>query len=153
MTTLSTAIIPKRSTGFLLGMTILMFGANIAWVSYDSILLLPLVQKVVPSDRSSLIVGLVAFAANIVGILVSLLAGILSDQSRSASFSPSQFPAMVVLPLRLTTIHPEGTVTQYTWPVNGSRVGTRAKDRSWRSFRFAIYSGPDPGLPLSAERM
>ena len=83
MTTLSTAIIPKRSTGFLLGMTILMFGANIAWVSYDSILLLPLVQKVVPADRSSLIVGLVAFAANIVGILVSLLAGILSDHGTS----------------------------------------------------------------------
>jgi len=33
-------------------MTILMFSANIAWVSYNSILLLPLVQKVVPADRS-----------------------------------------------------------------------------------------------------
>ena len=74
---------PKRTTGFLLGMTILMFGANIAWVSYDSILLLPLVQKVVLPDRSSLVVGLVAFAANIIGILVSLLAGILSDHGTS----------------------------------------------------------------------
>ena len=83
MTTSSLPIIPKRTTGFLLGMTILMFGANIAWVSYDSILLLPLVQKVVPADRSSLMVGLIAFAANIVGILVSLLAGILSDHGTS----------------------------------------------------------------------
>ncbi|HVM71652.1 MAG TPA: MFS transporter, partial [Anaerolineales bacterium] len=74
---------PHRSTGFLLGMTILMFGANIAWVSYDSILLLPLVQKVVPADRSSLAVGILAFAANMIGILVSLLAGILSDHGTS----------------------------------------------------------------------
>jgi len=64
-------------------MTILMFGANIAWVSYDSILLLPLVQKVVPADRSSLAVGILAFAANMIGILVSLLAGILSDHGTS----------------------------------------------------------------------
>ena len=83
MTATSTAVIPKRSTPFLLGMTILMFGANIAWVSYDSILLLPLVQKVVPLDRSSLMVGVIAFAANIIGILVSLLAGILSDHGTS----------------------------------------------------------------------
>jgi MFS family permease len=83
MTATSIAVIPKRSTKFLLGMTILMFGANIAWVSYDSILLLPLVQKVVPLDRSSLIVGFIAFAANIIGILVSLLAGILSDHGTS----------------------------------------------------------------------
>ena len=83
MTPPSTPLIPRRSTAFLLGMTILMFGANIAWVSYDSILLLPLVQKVVPADRSSLTVGLIAFAANIIGILVSLLSGILSDHGTS----------------------------------------------------------------------
>lgn len=83
MSATSIAMPPKRSTGFLLGMTILMFGANIAWVSYDSILLLPLVKKVVPADRSSLYVGIIAFAANILGILVSLLAGILSDHGTS----------------------------------------------------------------------
>ena len=70
---------PKRSVGFLLGMTSLMFGANFAWVSYSSILLLPLVEKVVPPARSSLSVGIIAFVANLVGILVSLISGILSD--------------------------------------------------------------------------
>jgi len=73
----------RRSLGYLLGMTIPMFGANIAWVSYNSILLLPLVQKVVPAAISSLTVGIIAFVANLVGILVSLLAGILSDHSTS----------------------------------------------------------------------
>jgi Na+/melibiose symporter-like transporter len=73
----------RRSLGYLLGMTILMFGANIAWVSYNSILLLPLVQKVVPSNVSSLTVGVIAFIANLVGILVSLLVGVLSDHGTS----------------------------------------------------------------------
>jgi MFS family permease len=77
-------LISRRSLGYLLGMTVLMFGANIAWVSYNSILLLPLVQKVVPNDISSLTVGVIAFVANLVGILVSLLAGILSDHSTSS---------------------------------------------------------------------
>lgn len=83
MSTTSTLITSRRAIGFLLGMTILMFGANIAWVSYNSILLLPLVQKVVPADRSSLTVGVIAFTANLVGILVSLISGILSDHSTS----------------------------------------------------------------------
>jgi len=64
-------------------MTSLMFGANFAWVSYNSILLLPLVQRVLPADRSSLAVGVVAFAGNMLGIVTSLLAGTLSDHSTS----------------------------------------------------------------------
>ncbi len=83
MNTTSINTPPSRSIGFLLGMTSLMFGANIAWVSYNSILLLPLVQKVVLPARSSLIVGIIAFAANMVGILVSLISGILSDHGTS----------------------------------------------------------------------
>jgi MFS family permease len=74
---------PNRSIGFLLGMTSLMFGANIAWISYNSVLLLPLVQKVVSPARSSLIVGIIAFVANMIGLLVSLIAGILSDHGTS----------------------------------------------------------------------
>ena len=73
----------RRSISCLLGMTVLMFGANFAWVSYNSILLLPLVQKVVPADRSSIAVGVIAFVANLAGIGVSLLVGILSDHSTS----------------------------------------------------------------------
>jgi MFS family permease len=83
MNTASINIQPKRSIGFLLGMTSLMFGANIAWVSYNSVLLLPLVQKVVAPARSSFTVGIIAFVANIIAILVSLLAGILSDHGTS----------------------------------------------------------------------
>ena len=73
----------RRSISYLLGMSILMFGANFAWVSYNSILLLPLVQKVVPAARSSIITGLIAFAANLVGILITIIFGILSDHSSS----------------------------------------------------------------------
>jgi MFS family permease len=80
---ISDNLTPRRSIGFLLGMTILMFGANIAWVSYNSVLLLPLVQKVVSADRSSLTVGIIAFIANLIGILVSLVSGILSDHGTS----------------------------------------------------------------------
>jgi MFS family permease len=83
MNTPATNTPPNRSIGFLLGMTSLMFGANIAWVSYNSILLLPLVQKVVSPARSSLIVGIIAFAANMIGMLVSLISGILSDHGTS----------------------------------------------------------------------
>jgi MFS family permease len=83
MTITTTETISRRSVGYLLGMSLLMFGANFAWVSYNSILLLPLVQRVVPAERSSITVGVIAFTANLVGILASLLAGILSDHSSS----------------------------------------------------------------------
>jgi MFS family permease len=83
MMTNATVTLPRRSTGYLLGMTILMFGANIAWVSYNSVLLLPLVQKVVPAATASLTVGVIAFVAKLVGILVSLVSGILSDHGTS----------------------------------------------------------------------
>ncbi|MCJ7435273.1 MAG: MFS transporter [Anaerolineales bacterium] len=81
--TTSTSVISRRSNGYLLGMTIPMFGANFVWVSYNSILLLPLVQKVAPAEHSSITVGIIAFVANLVGIVVSILFGILSDHSAS----------------------------------------------------------------------
>jgi Na+/melibiose symporter-like transporter len=77
----SASMASRRSVGYLLGMAVPMFGANFAWVSYNSILLLPLVQRVVPADRSSIAVGVIAFVANLAGILVSLLVGILSDHT------------------------------------------------------------------------
>jgi len=81
--TISTGMAARRSIGFLLGMTILMFGANFVWVSYNSILLLPLVQKVVPAEHANITVGVIAFFANLVGIVVSILFGIISDHSAS----------------------------------------------------------------------
>jgi MFS family permease len=73
----------KRSIGYLLGLAISMFGANFVWISYNSVLLLPLVQKVVAPERSSVTVGAIAFVSTLVGNLVSLLSGILSDYSAS----------------------------------------------------------------------
>jgi MFS family permease len=81
--TTGTATIPRRSIGYLLGMTSLMFGANFVWVSYNSILLLPLVQRVVAPEYSSLTVGVIAFFSTFVGITVSILTGIISDHSTS----------------------------------------------------------------------
>ncbi len=81
--TTSTAAIPRRSIGYLLGMTSLMFGANFVWISYNSILLLPLVQRVVAPEYSSLTVGLIASLSTFIGITVSLLSGIISDHSTS----------------------------------------------------------------------
>ena len=81
--TTGTAMIPRRSLGYLLGMNSLMFGANFVWVSYNSILLLPLVQRVVAPEYSSLTVGVIAFFSTFVGITVSILTGIISDHSTS----------------------------------------------------------------------
>ena len=75
------ASVPPRSIWFLLGMPILMFGANFVWISYNSILLLPMVQKVVLPERASITVGLIAFFSTLVGIVVSLLSGIISDHT------------------------------------------------------------------------
>lgn len=81
--TTTTSPAPRRSIAHLLGMTILMFGANFVWVSYNSILLLPLVQKVVAPEYSSLTVGVIGFLSTLVGITVSILSGIISDHSTS----------------------------------------------------------------------
>ncbi len=73
----------KRSVSYLLGMCALMFGANFVWTSYNSILLLPMVQKVVRPEVASLTVGLIGFFSTIVGITVSLLSGIITDHATS----------------------------------------------------------------------
>jgi len=64
-------------------MPVLILGANFVWVSYNTILLLPLVQRVVPLERASLTVGVIGFLATLVGLSVSILSGILSDHSSS----------------------------------------------------------------------
>ncbi len=80
--TTSAATPARRSVGFLLGMSSLMLGANLVWVSYNTVLLPTLVEKVVSSSRG-LVVGLIGFFGTLVGILVSILWGILSDHSTS----------------------------------------------------------------------
>jgi len=53
----------KRSVGFLLGMCVVMLGANFIWTSYNSILLPTMVEKAAP-EHKGLIVGLIAFLAS-----------------------------------------------------------------------------------------
>ena len=72
----------KRSFGFLLGMTVLMLGANFVWTSYNNVLLPTLVEKVATQYRGP-IVGLIGFLGTMIGITVSLVAGIISDHTSS----------------------------------------------------------------------
>ncbi len=77
-----TETVPKRSIGFLLGMSSLMLGANLVWVAYNSILLPTLVEGVVTQSKG-LIVGLIGFFGTLLAITVSILAGIISDHTAS----------------------------------------------------------------------
>ena len=72
----------KRSVGFLLGMSVLMLGANFVWISYNSVLLPTLVERAVTNYRGP-IVGLIGFFGTLVANAVSLLTGIISDHSAS----------------------------------------------------------------------
>ena len=96
----STLTVPKRSIGFLLGMCSLMLGANVVWVSYITILLPTLVEKVVTQQRG-LVVGLIGFFGTLLAVLVSILWGIISDHSssRMGKRSPSILAgALLALP-------------------------------------------------------
>ncbi len=99
--TTSTVAIAKRSVGFLLGMSTLMLGANLVWVSYNSVLLPTLVEKVVTESRG-LVVGLIGFFGTLLAITVSILWGIISDHttSRWGKRTPAILTgALVALPL------------------------------------------------------
>ena len=72
----------KRSLGFLTGLCAFILGANLVWVSYNSILLPTLVEKVVTESRG-LVVGLVGFFGSMLALLVSILWGIISDHTTS----------------------------------------------------------------------
>jgi len=74
--------VAKRSIGFLFGMSLLMLGANVVWVSYNSVLLPTLVENVV-TESKGLVVGLIGFFGTLLAVVVSLLAGILSDHTAS----------------------------------------------------------------------
>ena len=72
----------KRSIGFLLGMSMLMLGANLVWTAYNSLLLPTLVEEVVTTGKG-LVTGLIGFFGTMLAITVSILAGILSDHTAS----------------------------------------------------------------------
>ncbi len=72
----------KRSIGFLFGMSSLMLGANLVWVAYNSVLLPTLVENVM-NEGKGLAVGLIGFFGTLLAVIVSILAGILSDHTAS----------------------------------------------------------------------
>lgn len=75
----------KRSTGYLLGMSVLMLGANVVWTSYNSVLL-PTMVQLQPSVAENMrgpVVGLIGFFGTLFAIVASLLAGIVTDHSAS----------------------------------------------------------------------
>ena len=99
--TSTTVTIAKRSVGFLLGMCSLMLGANLVWVSYNTILLPTLVENVV-TQQKGLVVGLIGFFGTLLAILVSILWGIISDHTsrKMGKRSPSILAgALFALPL------------------------------------------------------
>lgn len=59
-----------------------MLGANLVWISYSAILLPTLVENVV-TERKGLVVGLIGFFGALIGVIVSILAGIISDHTSS----------------------------------------------------------------------
>ncbi len=72
----------KRSIKFLFGMCTLMLGANLVWVSYNSVLLPTLVENVI-TEGKALAVGLIGFFGTLLAVIVSILAGIISDHTAS----------------------------------------------------------------------
>lgn len=59
-----------------------MMGANLVWVSYNTILLPTLVENIVTESRG-LVVGLIGFFGTLLSLLVSILWGIISDHTSS----------------------------------------------------------------------
>ena len=64
-------------------MSSLMLGANLVWTAYNTILLPTLVEGVI-SDEKGLVTGLVGFVGTILAIVVSIVAGILTDHGSSS---------------------------------------------------------------------
>jgi len=62
----------KRSVRFLIGMSMLMLGANLVWTAYNSILLPTLVEGVIKNGKG-LATGLIGFFGTLLAIIVSLL--------------------------------------------------------------------------------
>lgn len=74
-------------------MALITLGANFVWISYDNVLLPTLVERSTMEYRG-LITGLIGCVGTLVGVLVSLLAGIATDQS--ASRWGKRTPALLV---------------------------------------------------------
>jgi len=80
--TAATESVIKRSVSFLFGMSTLILGANFVWLSYNTILLPTLIERVVTTNKA-LVVGLLGCIGTLLGLLVTILWGIISDHSTS----------------------------------------------------------------------
>lgn len=70
----------KRSVSFLFGMNTLMLGANLVWIAYVTILLPTMIEKFTTVNKG-FTVGLLVFFGTLLGLLVSILWGIISDHT------------------------------------------------------------------------
>ena len=69
----------KRSLGFLVTLNSVHFGTNYLWLAYESLILPMQIGRIEPSSLSDLYLGLVAFFGVSIGVIISLLSGIFSD--------------------------------------------------------------------------
>ncbi len=93
--------VAKRSVRFLFGMSALMLGANLVWVSYTAVLLPTLIEKILP-DIKGLAVGMISFFGTLLALFVSILWGIISDHtaSKMGKRSPAILAgALIAVPL------------------------------------------------------
>ncbi len=74
-------------------MALFTLGSNFVWISFDNVLLPTLVEQATMEYRG-LITGLIGFAGMLLGVLVSLFAGVASD--RSTSRLGRRTPALLV---------------------------------------------------------
>jgi MFS family permease len=73
-------------------MSSLMLGANLVWVAYNSVLLPTLVESIM-TEGKGLAVGLIGFFGTLIAVIVSILAGIVSDHT--ASWMGRRTPAIL----------------------------------------------------------
>jgi len=122
--TVAASGVQRRSIAFLFGMSALMLGANLVWTSYNSILLPTLVEQVVV-ERRGLVVGLIGFFGTMLAIVVSLLAGIISDHTtsrlgrRTPAILVGALLAMPLIGLGALVLSPglKGTLLSWALPV------------------------------------
>jgi MFS family permease len=75
--------IEKRSIRFLLGMGVYNVGLNLLWISFSSILLPVMVENATTAATKGLWVGVISLVSILAGILVNIVAGVVSDHATS----------------------------------------------------------------------
>jgi MFS family permease len=154
----SSAAQSRQSFGFLLGMSSVMLGANLVWVSYNSVLLPTLVENVVTQGKG-LVVGLIGFIGTVVGITVNILAGIISDHttSRWGKRTPAiLIGALICVPLiGLPSLFLQPALRQVLLPVAlpmiifsfcGTQLATNTASGAWWPLLVDLVPGRQRGI-------